>query len=198
LLGSYVNVSDTQDLVLITTRDAAGNITGRFDGAGNIGKSKRWNGELEITLPFGWLGVDGLELKYVGHYHGSSLTDPVTGAKRRVSYRPLWHQNWDLRHDIKGSGLVWGVSWAERASGNAYFFNQSRIENYGSVVRAFVEYNKFRYGTVRVEAIGLGGEKFYRNRFIFNDTRASGVLTQVINRERSLDPRIQISLSGKF
>ena len=137
-------------------------------------------------------------MKYVGHYHGSSLTDPVTGLDRRSSYRPLWHQNWDLRHDIKGSGFVWGLSWAERASGNAYFYNQTRIENYGPNVSIFAEYNKFKYGTLRLEAIGLGGQKLYRNRFIFNDTRASGVLTQVINRERTLDPRIQISLSGKF
>lgn len=202
LEASYEQVSDTQDLVLITTRDALGNVTGRFDGAGNIGDSKRWNLELEVTLPFDWLtkpiGITGLELKYVGHYHDSSLTDPITGFDRRVSYRPLWHQNWDLRHDIAGSGFVWGLSWAERASANAYFFNQSRIENFGSVVNVFVEYNKFKYGTLRLEAIGLGGEKFYRNRFFFDDTRASGVLTQVINRERTLDPRIQLTLSGKF
>lgn len=200
--ASYVDVSDTQDLVLITTRDAAGNITGRFDGAGNIGKSKLWNGELEITLPFDWLtkdiGITGLELKYVGHYHGSSLTDPITGLKRRVSYRPLWHQNWDLRHDIKDSGIVWGLSWAERATGNAYFFNQYRRETFGSNVSAFVEYNKFKYGTLKLQLIGLGGEKLLRDRFIYNDTRASGVLTQIINRDRRLDPRIQISLSGKF
>jgi outer membrane receptor protein involved in Fe transport len=202
LAASYEQISDTQDLVLITTRDALGNITGRFDGAGNIGDSKRWNVELEITLPFDWLttpvGITGLELKYVGHYHESSLTDPVTGRDRRVSYRPLWHQNWDLRHDIKGSGFVWGLSWAERAASNAYFFNQIRIENFGSGISAFAEYNKFKYGTLRLQVIGLGGEPLYRNRFFYDDTRASGVLTQIISRKRSLDPRIQFTLSGKF
>ncbi len=202
LEASYQQISDTQDLVLITTRDAQGNITGRFDGAGNIGDSKRWNLELEITLPFDWLtksaGFTGLELKYVGHYHDSQLTDPVTGRERRISYRPLWHQNWDLRHDIKGSGFAWGLSWAERASSNAYFFDQKRIENFGSVISAFVEYNKFKLGTLRLEAIGIDGDTLYRNRFIYADTRASGVLTQVINRERKLDPRIKLTLSGKF
>jgi hypothetical protein len=200
--ASYQNISDTQDLVLITTRDASGNITGRFDGAGNIGQSRRWNGELEITLPFDWMtsaiGVTGLELKYVAHYHGSSLTDPVTGLKRRVAGRPLWHQNWDLRHDIKGSGIVWGLGWAERAPGKAYFSNQFRRETFGSNVRVFAEYNKLKIGTLRIEALGLGGQKLYRNRFFYEDTRASNVLTQIINRERTLDPRIQFSFSGKF
>ncbi len=201
-VASYQAVSDTQDLVLITTRDATGNITGRFDGAGNIGSSKRWNGELEITLPFDWLtkavGITGMELKYVGHYHDSRVDDPITGLTRRISYRPLWHQNWDFRHDIPSIGIVWGVNWAERAAGKAYFFNQYRLENYGSNIGFFVEYNKFKLGTLRLEAIGIGGQKLFRNRFVYNDTRASNVLTQVINRERSLDPRIQLAFSGKF
>jgi hypothetical protein len=202
LTGSYERLSDTQDLILITTRDAAGNITGRFDGAGNIGKAQRWNAELEITLPFDWLtkpvGVTGIELKYVGHYHGSKLTDPITGLSRRVSYRPEWHQSWDLRHDIKGSGFVWGLSWQERASSNAYFFNLYRRENVGSDVSAFVEYNKFKLGTLRVEGFNLTGSKLFRDRFFYRDTRASNELTQIINRERSNDPAVQISLSGKF
>jgi hypothetical protein len=200
--ASYQFVSDTQDLLLITTRDAGGNVTGRFDGAGNIGNSKRWNGELEITLPFDWLtkplGVTGLELKYVGHYHDSRVTDPITGLNRRMSYRPLWHQNWDLRHDIVGTGIVWGVSVAAQAASKAYFFNQFRRQQEHSNVSAFVEYNKFKFGTLRLQVNGLTGNKFTRDRFIYNDTRASGVVTQIISRERTLDPRVQLSLSGKF
>ncbi len=202
LRGEYQFVSDTQDLLLITTRDAGGNITGRFDGAGNIGNSKRWNGELEITLPFDWLtkplGVTGIELKYVGHYHNSRVTDPVTGLERRMSYRPLWHQNWNLRHDIAGTGIVWGASVGAQAANNAYFFNQFRRQQEGSNVSAFVEYNKFKLGTLRLQVVGLTGSKFNRERFIYADTRASGVLTQIISRERTLDPRVQLTLSGKF
>ena len=202
LRGEYQFVSDTQDLLLITTRDAGGNITGRFDGAGNIGNSKRWNGELEITLPFDWLtkplGVTGIELKYVGHYHDSRVTDPVTGLERRMSYRPLWHQNWNLRHDIAGTGIVWGASVGAQAANNAYFFNQFRRQQEGSNVSAFVEYNKFKLGTLRLQVVGLTGSKFNRDRFIYADIRASGVLTQIISRERTLDPRVQLTLSGKF
>jgi hypothetical protein len=202
LRGEYQFVSDTQDLLLITTRDAGGNVTGRFDGAGNIGNSTRWNGELEITLPFDWLtkplGVTGIELKYVGHYHDSRVTDSITGLNRRMSYRPLWHQNWNLRHDIAGTGFVWGAAVGAQAANNAYFFNQFRRQQEGSNVSAFVEYNKFKLGTLKLQVIGLTGSKFNRDRFIYADTRASGVLTQIISRERTLDPRVQLTLSGKF
>jgi Outer membrane protein beta-barrel family len=200
--ASYVDVADTQDLVLITTRDGAGNVVDRFDGSGNIGRSKRWNAELTFTLPLDSItapiGLTGLEFSYTGHYHDSRLTDPVTGVKRRTSYRPLWHQDWTLRQDIKGTGIVWGISWRERATGNAYFFNQYRRETFGSNVTAFFEYNKFKLGTLRVDVQDLLGDKLYRDRFFYDDTRASNRLTQIINRKRTTDPRILISLSGKF
>lgn len=198
--GEYEFVSDTQDLVPITLRDANGNITARFDGTGNIGNSKRWNGELEITLPFDWLtkrvGVTGIELKYVGHYHGSSVTDPVTGLKRRMSNRPLWHQEWALRHDIAGSGFVYGVTLNAQHGSNAYLFNEFRRQKDGVRTRLFVEYTKFKLGTLRLQYTSI--PDFGRDRFIYTDTRATGAITQIVNRRRYLDPLIQLSLSGKF
>jgi hypothetical protein len=200
LKGEYQFVSDTQDLVPVTLRDAQGNITAQFDGAGNIGSSKRWNGELEITLPFDWLtkaaGVTGIEVKYTGHYHGSSVTDPVTGEKRRMSNRPLWHQEWALRHDIAGSGFVYGVTANVQDANNGYFLNEYRRQKEGVRTRLFVEYSKFKLGTLRLQYNSI--PDFSRDRFIYTGTRAGGTITQIVNRRRFLDPLIQISLSGKF
>ncbi len=200
LKGEYQFVSDTQDLVPITLRDAGGNITARFDGAGNVGNSKRWNGELEITLPFDWLtkpaGVTGIELKYIGHYHGSRVTDPVTGMQRRMSNRPLWHQEWQLRYDATQLGLVYGATFYTQETNDAYFFNEYRRQSDGVRSVLFVEYTKFKLGTLRLEVVDL--PDFRRDRFIYNDTRASGTLNQIVNRRRELDPLIQLSISGKF
>jgi outer membrane receptor protein involved in Fe transport len=199
-LGQYQFVSDTQDLVPITLRDAAGNITARFDGAGNIGNSKRWNAEVEITLPFDWLtkpiGFTGLELKYVGHYHGSSVTDPVTGLTRRRSNVPLWHQEWDLRYDATDLGLVYGAKFYAQESNNAFFFNEFRRQSDGVRTTLFVEYTKFKLGTLRLQVTDL--PDFRRDRFIYTDTRANSGLGQIVNRKRELDPLIQLTLSGTF
>ncbi len=198
--GSYEFASDTQDLVPITLRDANGNITARFDGAGNIGSSKRWNGELEITLPFDWLtkpvGISGIEVKYTGHYHGSRVIDPVTGLRRRMSNRPVWHQNWELRHDIADSGFVYGVSANVQEENIAYFFNEYRRQKEGVRTNAFIEYKKFKLGTLRLQYISI--PDFSRDRFFYNDTRATGSVNQIVNRKRFLDPLIQLTLSGKF
>lgn len=200
LKGDYQSVSDTQDLVPVTLRDAAGNITAQFDGAGNIGSSKRWNGELEITLPFDWLtkpaGITGIEVKYTGHYHDSRVTDPVTGLKRRMSNRPLWHQEWALRHDIAGTGFVYGVTVNVQDANNAYFLNEFRSQKDGVRTNLFVEYSKFKLGTLRLQYTSI--PDFSRDRFIYTGTRSGGTVTQIVNRKRYLDPLIQLTLSGKF
>jgi outer membrane receptor protein involved in Fe transport len=200
LRTDYQFVSDTQDLVPITLRDAAGNVTARFDGAGNIGNSKRWNAELEITLPFDWLtkpmGFTGVELKYVGHYHDGRITDPVTGLKRGRSNTPLWHQQWDLRYDATELGLVYGASFSAQESNEAFFFNEYRRQADGVRTSLFIEYTKLKIGTLRLQVIDL--QDFRRDRFIYADTRANSGLSQIVNRKRELDPLIQLTLSGKF
>jgi hypothetical protein len=200
LRGDYQLVNDTQDLVPITIWDTNGNITAQFDGTGNIGKSKRWNAELEITLPLDWLtkpvGIAGIEVKYIGHYHGSKVTDPVTGLNRRMSNRPLWHQEWDVRYDVADLGLVYGASFSVQEANYAYFFNEIRRQREGTRSTIFIEYTKFSLGTLRFEVTDMAG--FHRDRFIYAGTRASGSLDQIVNRKRSLDPLLQLTLSGKF
>lgn len=200
LRGEYQLVNDTQDLVPITIRDSNGNITAQFDGTGNIGKSKRWNAELEITLPLDWLtkplGFAGIEAKYIGHYHGSKVIDPVTGLNRRMSKRPLWHQQWDIRYDMADLGLVYGASFSVQESNYAYFFNEIRRQREGTRSTVFIEYTKFSLGTLRFQVTDMA--EFHRDRFIYAGTRASGGLNQIVNRKRSLDPLLQLTLSGKF
>ncbi len=201
LLGSYELVKDTQDIVPVEIIPTTGP---RFfvDGAGNIGKGRKWNAELEITLPFDWLtkpiGVSGIELKYVGHYHGSRVTDAVTGEKRRVSFRPKWHQTYELRHDLAKAGMAYGVTINTQSPVTASFVNQFRTQRNLTDVQAFVEYRKLKWGTLRLRVFDIGGAPFTRTRLIYSGTRASGIVTQIIDRKRDLDPQFELTLSGKF
>ncbi len=197
LLGSYVFVSDTQDLVPV---DLGGGVF--VDGAGNIGSSRRWNAELDITLPLDWatasIGIRGMEIKYIGHYHGSRVTDPVTGERRRRSFTPEWHQDFIFRHDIAKAGIAYGFTVRASAPNNAYFVNLLRSEiDLPDVDEAFIEYRKLKIGTIRLSVIDLN-HRFERSRYFYAGTRASGVITDIIDRRRTLEPRIQIGLAGKF
>lgn len=197
LLGQYIFVSDTQDLVPV---DLGGGVF--VDGAGNIGSSRRWNAELEITLPLDWatkgLGIKGMEIKYIGHYHGSRVIDPVTGEKRRRSFTPEYHQDFIFRHDFPKAGIAYGFTVRQLGPYDAYFVNLFRSEQEKAEIdTAFIEYRKLKIGTVRLSVFDLVSG-FKRSRFFYQGTRASNVLTSIIDRKRRLDPRIQIGLSGKF
>jgi hypothetical protein len=202
LKAEYQRVNDTQDLIPIIIRDNLGNITAQFDGAGNIGKSTRNNVELEITLPFDWatksIGISGMELKYVGHYHGSRVNDPVTGQARRMSNRPLWHQNWEFRHDIGKTGIAWGFQAFAAAAPNQSFFNQFRTTYQDPQITGFIEFKKFKYGTLKFQVVDATSALWERNRYFYQGSRASNTIVGFIERDRRFDRRFQLSLSGKF
>jgi hypothetical protein len=203
LLTSYVFVRDTLDLVPVTIKDAAGNITSRFDGAGNIGAGRQWNVQLDVTLPLDKLtkplGVSGMELKYTGHYHSTSVRDPITGLTRRFSGDPVEHHHFvEFRHDIGNSGFAWGGEVFVAARQVEYFFNQINSGSNNPDVFLFAEYKKFKFGTLRFQVSNPTDVEINRVRSFYADTRASGVIERVIERAQGRDMRFQLSLSGKF
>ncbi|MFM9852104.1 MAG: outer membrane beta-barrel protein [Sphingomonadaceae bacterium] len=202
LLGSFVKVSETQDLIPVIVRDAQGAITSRFDGSGNIGNSTRWRGELDITLPFDWLtkrlGITGMELKYNAQYQNSRVTDPVTGRSRRRSGIALWQQRFNFRHDIPKAGISWGIDAFASAPNSDFFIDQIRTFRSGAELFAFLEYKKLKIGTLRFQISNVTDVRQTRDRTFFRDTRASGDIIRTLNRERSRDSRFQLSLTGNF
>jgi outer membrane receptor protein involved in Fe transport len=203
LEASYELITDTQDLVLITQKDTSGAILARFDGAGNIGKARRWNLELELTLPLDrfthFAGITGMEIKYVGHYHPSRVTDPVTGLSRRISQRPKHHHDVTFRHDLAASGVSWGFDMSYAAPRFRYFFNQ--IERGGESAPEFftwIEYRKWKYGTLRFQAGNPTDIGISRDLTIYRDTRATNDIIRTVSRTRSRDTRFLFSLTGKF
>jgi Outer membrane protein beta-barrel family len=202
LKTEYQTVKDTQDRIPITIRDTTGAITNRFDAVGNIGAGKRWNVELEILLPFDWLtkglGITGMEVKYTSHYHGSQVTDPVTLLHRPMSGRSEWHQNWAFRHDIAKAGISWGFTAYVHAPSVIYFFDQSSSIGEKTDLSLFIEYKKLKIGTLQLQVFDATSHRWNRDRLFYRDTRATGDITRFIERDRRLDRRVQISLSGKF
>ncbi len=202
LKASYVFVTDTQDLIPIRERDSNGTIISQFDGPGNIGASKRWNLEAEVKLPLDKftapLGVTGMELKWVGHYHGSRVTDPVTGLSRGRSNNPQAHHDFNFRHDIAGKAISYGVDVSLQAANIAYFLDSTDTFSRGAEFFVWAEYKKWKYGTLRFQVGNPFDVNLKRSRVFFRDTRASNDVITRIDRQRSRDMRFRLSLSGKF
>ncbi len=199
---AYRFLSQIQDLVPISQRDVNGAILSRFDGAGNIGSGRRIDFELEVTLPLDRitrsLGFAGMEIKYVGHYHHTRVSDPVTGLARHLSGQRLHHHDVNFRHDIPGSGISWGFDMNYAAPQSRYFFNQVQRDSAGPEFFTWVEYKKWAYGTLRFQVGNPTDIAIRRTWSIYRDTRATNDLAQTITRDRSRDTRFLFSLSGKF
>lgn len=202
LVVNYVDVTDFQDLVPIGVFDTAGNVVGRFDGPGNIGKGKRWNVELSGTVPLDMLtkpiGLTGMEWKFLAHHHGSRVTDPVTGLGRLQSGTPEFHYSTSLRHDLTRQKMVWGVSAGWGVDSFSYFVNQISRSTNRPNIGLFLEYRGLKRGTLRLDASNLSDRAIQRDRLFFVDTRASNLVSQRFFRDQSLDRRIKLSFSSTF
>jgi hypothetical protein len=93
-------------------------------------------------------------------------------------------------------GLVYGASFSVQEPNYAYFFNEIRRQHEGTRSTLFIEYSKFSLGTLRFQVTDMA--VVHRDRYIHAGTRASGGFDQIVNRTRSLDPLLQLTLSGKF
>lgn len=89
-------------------------IAGLFDGPGNIGNGRRTGVKLDATAPLEALGIAGGELRVKGMLQETSVTDPVTGAKRRFSDEGDWSYSIDFRQSLPELKMAWGALY-ERA-----------------------------------------------------------------------------------
>jgi outer membrane receptor protein involved in Fe transport len=199
---SYQTVSDFQDLVPVNVSDAAGNVIARFNGPGNIGKGKRWNVEIEGTLPLDRftksIGLTGMELKFLAHHHGSRVTDPVTGLSRRQSGTPQFHYSASLRHDLERQKITWGLSTYFGQDSTSYFINQISRNSNNLNLDFFLEYRGLKNGTLRLDINNLSDVELARERTFFIDTRTSNSISQRFVRDQRRDQLFKLSYSRTF
>jgi hypothetical protein len=202
LLLSYERVQDTQDFIPITTRDSNGNVSAVFDGPGNIGNSQRWNLEFDLLLPMDAIlkapALQGFELKIVSHYHGSQVTDPLTGRIRLRSQTPEFHHSVGLRQDIPDSAWKWGASTAWFNASETYFTNQITRVTQQPFVSLFAEYRGLSSGVLRFDVIDALGVNQSQQRQFYSGTRATGTFSQRFQREQAAQPRFQLTWSNAF
>lgn len=84
-------------------------IAGLFDGPGNLGKGTRTGARIDVTAPLDMIGLAGAELRVKGMAQDTSVTDPVTGQKRRFSDEGDWSYSIDLKQALPDLKLAWGA-----------------------------------------------------------------------------------------
>jgi hypothetical protein len=200
--ASFVQVDDFQDLVPVNVLDGAGAVVGRFDGPGNIGDGQRWNLEFQTTLPIYRLipaaALKGLDVSLLAHYHGSRVSDPVTGQSRLQSGTPEFHFNVSVRQEVGTSKLTWGASISFGQDSQSFFIDQISAASFGGNLDGFVEYSGWKLGKLRLDISNINDSPVKRQRTFFTDMRTSNAISQIFTRDQRRDQRIKVSLSRSF
>ncbi len=182
-------IDDVQDLIPIGDM---------FESPGNIGDGRRWGGEFDLTATLDFMGLPNVRIEASARIQDSSVTDPVTGDKRRLSNEPPWSYAFDLRQDFKQVGAAWGISFSDSAREDYFGLDELVRTDTDMELGAFVETTRIPGMKVELRAANLLDKTSTRNRAVFVGPRS---LTPVLfeeNRDTQAGASITLILSGAF
>jgi outer membrane receptor protein involved in Fe transport len=169
-----------------------------FDAPANIGDGFRDAALIDFTLPLDNLGLKGAQLKGEGSIRRSEVTDPTTGATRRITAEhPV---DWELHfiQDVPSHHLNWGVDafggWRE-----AYYrFDQIEVTKLRTFVVPFVEWKPRPDLMLRVELQNVTSRDLAKYQFNYAGPRNANPLDTLASRRYENGPIVYMKLRKTF
>ncbi len=169
------------------------------DAVGNIDSASQYGVETNLSILGDQWGWNGTELKIGAEYTNSDVTDPLTGASRRLNGDQISFWEVEFRHDIPESLWAYGFFLEQRKQAPVFRIDSIRQFNFdGPFSSAFIEHKNF-FGmkiNASVRNIFSGTDDFSQR--IFTDRRDLGVLDFTEARSRNIDPFFNVKISGTF
>ncbi len=167
-------------------------INGRFDGPGNIGDGVRDRAKLTVTLPLDRLGVSGGRIAGEGFIRRSSVTDPVTGGKRRISDEGPYGGSFTVSQDLARLTSTWGVEVDLGGTARSFRTDEVRRETTQPLLIAFWDYKPRSDLSIKLEIENVTGRSFNRTRTLYDGPRNLGVVEAIERRGAKLDPFVTL------
>lgn len=184
--------------------DATGNVIDTIytTGIGNIGSGEQGGVHINATLKGKPFGFDGIEINTGIAWHGSNVTDPITGEDRQFSGQSLFNANVSFRHDIPKTDWAWGFYFDTFENGSNYSpFEISRFDMRPGWNELFIEHKDFLGMKVKAELGGVFEIHNQLDRRIFTSRRdlPGSTISRIENRKREYDgPYLQLVVSDTF
>lgn len=151
-------------------------IAALFDGPGNLGSGTRTGMRLDATAPLDSFGLPGGELRVKGMLQDTSVTDPVTGVKRRFSDEGDWSYSVDLRQSLPDLKLAWGALYERADDVDQYRFKELRTTGWDEAnLDLYVETTMFTGLLVRFTLADIFLPLEVRERQFFTPDRGTGL-----------------------
>jgi outer membrane receptor protein involved in Fe transport len=189
LMWRHAQITDVVDVIPINTT---------FEAPGNIGDGKSDFYQVNLTLPTDKLGVSGGQLKARASWAQSEVTDPVTGRKRRISGQTPFTCDVRFTRDMPGGKWSWGSSIFCQNEQRYYRVSEVRTFGYEPYLEGFVEWRPRKDLTIQTVLSNVSSRHKTRTRVLYAGSRASGIITQVEQRELPFEPYLFIKVRKTF
>jgi hypothetical protein len=201
ITGYYHQIEDVQDFIPIwpipTCPPPSTDPACVFTAAGNIGDGERWGVNLEATFPLDAIIKGGI-LKITGGARDSRVTDPITGAERRITGDLDYNWNIDFRQDLPELKLAWGGDYTGSGESDVFRLNEHQIRGAGEGdLDLFIETTHFKGMTLRFGADNIGDMPSETERRFFTPNRfPGGVFAGSEFRKATNGPFFTITVTG--
>lgn len=155
-----------------------------FDAVGNIGDGWRTEAEINLTLPLDRFGIRAGLLKTVALWRHSEASDPTTGETRPISEDLSREATIHFSQKLPRARTRWGVDATLASAAREHYFDEVRIDELGTMLSAFVQYEPAPPWSFRLFANNLTDRSAIRERAIFDGIRSSSPLR--FNETRTL------------
>lgn len=168
-------------------------VGGRFDAPGNIGDGTRDEIKISLTVPLERLGLANTIIRFNGTRRWSSVTDPVTGEKRRISNQHPFDGDLYVARSFPSLNSTLAMEGAFQFSETAYRISEiRRIEDVNPVWKIYWDWQPrpdliFRF---QVENFNQKGRR--RERILYTGPRSDNRINFVEKRNAELQPFLMI------
>jgi hypothetical protein len=200
---THHNITDVNDLVALlsdngTPLNPADDFL--FDAPGNIGDAEAWSLNLNFSTPLGPI-IPGGRLTVEGEFWDTSVTDPVTGRQRIISYQPESNLTVSFRQDFNAQHWSWGIEANKQGETQGYRLHDVDTQEEGPWIDLWWETTALpNHMKLRLWAANIGNGSVLRDRRFFNSPDRAGPLDreQVTFRHFTTGPWLTVELSGTF
>lgn len=166
-----------------------------FDAVGNIGNGTRTTLNLEVGLPLTQFGWPGARFTSSVTWRDSRVTDPTTGATRRISGDQLVEGELVLTGEQWGGKFGWGVSIGLGETKYEYKFDEIKVEGMDPVLDAHVEFRPAQGWRLRLEALNTTSRTVFERRSRYDGPRSDDPADSIERTTTRSSPAFLLTIS---
>jgi outer membrane receptor protein involved in Fe transport len=185
----YDKIDDVEDLLPVG-EDA--------EIVGNIGDGKRWGATVNLTVPLTFLGLKDSRFDLEYEAQDSSVTDPVTGEKRKLSGESDHKVEASFRKELPSLNAAIGGNFNWGSTPTVFGFDELVSERPRSHMNFHLEARVWKGFKARFEVFNVLDKPQTRRRTVFAGSRLSSGVAFEENRSRIDGQWFRLTLSGLF